>query len=196
MAIVSTQRQASVAEIVAEMDRRGVVIEALERELREVRQSNSELYRRAKDAENELHRRATPTPPAGGEANAADWLWFGEDETGKTHISFGRWQSHACQHRYKFADPQATEHDRPTPPAGDALREAVAHALHAVDCEDASEDYRRHKHQPPEKWADPWLPTGIRQLEQLRRQADIFIAALGEHARAALQALTEKDTAR
>lgn len=41
-----------------------------------------------------------------------DWLWYGEDEAGRKHISFGRFQSHACQHRYKYAEPQATEHDR------------------------------------------------------------------------------------
>lgn len=78
MTIVSTQRQASVTEIAAEMDRRGAAIEALEKEVREVRQSNSELYRRAKDAENELHRLATTTPPAGDalrEAKCAhDWF--------------------------------------------------------------------------------------------------------------------------
>lgn len=77
MAVVSTERQATLAEIVAEMDRRGSVIEALEREIREVRQSNSELYRRAVDAESEL-RRATPTPPAGDALREAAErvVWF------------------------------------------------------------------------------------------------------------------------
>lgn len=52
----------------------------------------------------------TPAPPAMA-AEAVDWLWFGVDKAGEVHVSFGRWQSHECQHRYKFADPQATEHD-------------------------------------------------------------------------------------
>lgn len=61
----------------------------------------------------------------GGEvADAAEWLWFGVDQLGHQHVSFGRWQAHPCQFRYKFADPQATEHDRPvsaspTPPVGE-----------------------------------------------------------------------------
>jgi hypothetical protein len=45
-----------------------------------------------------------------------EWLWFGQDESGERHVSFGRWQTHKCQHRYKYAVPQATEHDHP--PAG------------------------------------------------------------------------------
>jgi hypothetical protein len=40
-----------------------------------------------------------------------EWLWYGVDDAGKTHVSFGRWQSHACQYRYTFAVPQPTEHD-------------------------------------------------------------------------------------
>lgn len=57
-------------------------------------------------------------------------------------------------------------------------REAVAKALHTLDCREADEDYRRQGLTPPENWADPWLPTGIRQLEALRRRADIFLATI------------------
>jgi hypothetical protein len=40
-----------------------------------------------------------------------DWLWYGEDESSERHISFGRWQRHHCQHRYKLAVIQPTEWD-------------------------------------------------------------------------------------
>lgn len=50
-------------------------------------------------------------------APAVEWIWFGEDESGKQVVSFGRWQKHPCQFRYKLADIQPTEHDHPTPRA-------------------------------------------------------------------------------
>lgn len=53
-----------------------------------------------------------PSVPA-TESKPVEWLWWGSDENGREHISFGRWQRHPCQYRYKFADPQATEHDHP-----------------------------------------------------------------------------------
>lgn len=56
-------------------------------------------------------------------AEPVEWLWYGEAD-GKQHISFGRWQSHESQHRYKYADIQATEHDHPSQPQGE-LREAL-----------------------------------------------------------------------
>ena len=40
-----------------------------------------------------------------------DWVWYGVDSDGNSHVSLGRWQKHPCQFRYKFADPQPTEHD-------------------------------------------------------------------------------------
>jgi hypothetical protein len=49
------------------------------------------------------------------ELSPPDWLWFGEDEAGRQHISFGRWQNHPSQRRYKLADIQPTEHDHPVP---------------------------------------------------------------------------------
>ena len=42
-----------------------------------------------------------------------DWVWYGVDENGDSHVSFGRWQKHPCQFRYKFAEIQPTEHDHP-----------------------------------------------------------------------------------
>lgn len=41
-----------------------------------------------------------------------DWVWYGVDENGDSHVSLGRWQKHPCQFRYKFAEIQPTEHDR------------------------------------------------------------------------------------
>lgn len=40
-----------------------------------------------------------------------EWLWYGEDTSGKMHITFGRWNKHACQVRYVQALVQPTEHD-------------------------------------------------------------------------------------
>jgi hypothetical protein len=65
---------------------------------------------------------------------------------------------------------------RASPAAGEV--EQIARALHALDCHDANEDCRREKRTPPEKWADPWHPGGIRQLEKLRARARVFLAAL------------------
>lgn len=42
-----------------------------------------------------------------------DWIWYGRDDDGKIHLSYGRWQSHKCQKRYKLAEIQPTEHDHP-----------------------------------------------------------------------------------
>lgn len=42
-----------------------------------------------------------------------EWVWYGQDENGKTHVSLGRWQRHPCQLRYKLAEIQPTEHDKP-----------------------------------------------------------------------------------
>ena len=50
-----------------------------------------------------------------------DWLWYGEDENGERHISFGRWQRHPCQHRYKLAAIQPTEWDH----SGERRQEAA-----------------------------------------------------------------------
>lgn len=47
-------------------------------------------------------------------AAAPVWLWYGEDEAGETHVSFGRWQKHSSQRRYKLAEVQPTEHDHPS----------------------------------------------------------------------------------
>jgi len=56
-----------------------------------------------------------------------DWVWYGVDENGESHVSLGRWQKHPCQFRYKFADVQPTEHDRADTAAirEAALREAA-----------------------------------------------------------------------
>lgn len=51
-------------------------------------------------------------------AEPAEWLWYGVDDRGETRVSFGRWQSDVCQHRYKFAHPQPTEHDHPQAAGG------------------------------------------------------------------------------
>lgn len=40
-----------------------------------------------------------------------EWIWYGRDEEDVVHVSTGRWQFHPCQSRYKYALPQATEHD-------------------------------------------------------------------------------------
>lgn len=47
----------------------------------------------------------------GAPEGVARWVWYGEDETGLTHLSFGRWAKHPCQLRYKLAAVQPTEHD-------------------------------------------------------------------------------------
>lgn len=67
------------------------------------------------------------TPAPAGLEPPVQWLWYGR-EGDQTHISFGRWQSHPSQHRYKFAEIQPTEHDHPAPAGLDtatveALRE-------------------------------------------------------------------------
>lgn len=63
-----------------------------------------------------------PKPPAPDAV--VDWLWYGEDAEGKTHVSLGRWQRHPCQSRYKLADIQPVEHDHPSP-SHDAVQEAA-----------------------------------------------------------------------
>lgn len=57
-------------------------------------------------------------------------------------------------------------------------REAVAHALHAVDCAEADRERKLDRLPPVEKWADPWLPSGKRQMDALYRRADVFLSAL------------------
>lgn len=64
--------------------------------------------------------RCYPAPE--GRQEAVAWLWYGESD-GETHLSFGRWQKHPCQYRYKLADIQPTEHDHPTRPAEQAVTE-------------------------------------------------------------------------
>jgi hypothetical protein len=49
--------------------------------------------------------------------------------------------------------------------------EAMSRALHALDCHEANEERRREGLPTIKGWADPWLPTGIRQLEILQRRA-------------------------
>ena len=62
-----------------------------------------------------------------------EWVWYGRDNDGESHISLGRWQRHPCQMCYKLAEIQPTEHDRAIPtidPAAirdAALREAIAY---------------------------------------------------------------------
>jgi len=41
-----------------------------------------------------------------------EWVWYGRDNDGESHISLGRWKRHSCQMRYKLAEIQPTEHDR------------------------------------------------------------------------------------
>ena len=59
-----------------------------------------------------------------------DWVWYGVDENGESHVSLGRWQKHPCQFRYKFAEVQPTEHDHtradPIPAAALAVPEVQA----------------------------------------------------------------------
>lgn len=55
------------------------------------------------------------------------WLWFGEDEAGVAHTSFGRWQRHPCQHRYKLAAIQPTEWDK-----DGTGRDEIARILEAI----------------------------------------------------------------
>jgi hypothetical protein len=64
-------------------------------------------------------------------AEPVEWLWFGE-AGGEQHISFGRWQNHKSQYRYKYADIQATEHDHHAQPQGE-LREGMAQALAIIN---------------------------------------------------------------
>lgn len=35
-----------------------------------------------------------------------DWLWYGVDENGGQHLSFGRWQKHPCQHKFIVKGPE------------------------------------------------------------------------------------------
>lgn len=58
-----------------------------------------------------------------------EWIWFGEDQSGKPHISFGRWQKHPSQLRYKMAAIQPTEHNHAA--AGEAALRAEVEALRA-----------------------------------------------------------------
>ncbi len=57
-----------------------------------------------------------------------EWIWYGEDDEGNSHISTGRWATHVCQMRYKLAEIQPTEHDhtRPAPAATDTGLVTVA----------------------------------------------------------------------
>ncbi|WP_133116178.1 hypothetical protein [Mesorhizobium wenxiniae] len=68
---------------------------------------------------------AEPPPRPSPESKPVEWLWWGCDELGVEHMSFGRWHKHPCQHRYKYAKPQTTEHDHPIStaalPTADAL---------------------------------------------------------------------------
>jgi hypothetical protein len=55
-----------------------------------------------------------------------EWVWYGRDGDGESHISLGRWQRHPCQMRYKLAEIQPTEHDRALPTIDTAaIREAA-----------------------------------------------------------------------
>ena len=65
----------------------------------------------------------------------------------------------------------------------DGMVEQVARELHRIDCDKADADERREGRQPPEKWADPWSPTGggIRQRKAYLRDARRIIAALAQH---------------
>lgn len=71
------------------------------------------------------------------ESKPVEWLWWGQDARGKDHVSFGRWQKHPCQYRYKYASPQATEHDHPvttapTEAAPVAVKDALNCVVHAL----------------------------------------------------------------
>ena len=57
---------------------------------------------------------------------APEWLWFGEDATGKPIVTFGRWPKNGAKWRYKFAEIQPTEHDHSPPPLDPATIEACA----------------------------------------------------------------------
>lgn len=60
-----------------------------------------------------------------------DWVWYGVDGDGNSHVSFGRWKKHPCQFRYKFADPQPTEHDHHAD-LHDATKAQLAKAVEAL----------------------------------------------------------------
>lgn len=60
-----------------------------------------------------------------------DWVWYGVDSDGNSHVSLGRWQKHPCQFRYKFADPQPTEHDHRAD-LHDATERKLAKAVEAL----------------------------------------------------------------
>ena len=45
---------------------------------------------------------------------APEWLWYGE-VAGQPVVTFGRWPKNGAQWRYKWAEIQPTEHDKPTP---------------------------------------------------------------------------------
>jgi hypothetical protein len=55
---------------------------------------------------------------------APDWIWYGVDAEGKTHVSMGRWQQQTFQKRYKLAAIQPTEHDHPAQDAAKLLLQA------------------------------------------------------------------------
>jgi len=43
---------------------------------------------------------------------APEWIWFGEVK-GQPVVTFGRWPKDGARWRYKWADIQPTEYDRP-----------------------------------------------------------------------------------
>lgn len=59
-----------------------------------------------------------------------------------------------------------------------SLREAVARALWRKDCERSDAEERRAGRTPPEKWADPWHPSGcgVRQQKGYLEDADAVLA--------------------
>lgn len=48
--------------------------------------------------------------------NRPEWIWYCESTSGVPVVTFGRWQKHPQQARYKLAEIQPTEHDHPTRP--------------------------------------------------------------------------------
>lgn len=66
--------------------------------------------------------------------------------------------------------------DRPETTGTDARVTAVARAIWRLDCRRGDAEYRSARRQPPEKWADPWEPCGIRQRLSYEREARALIA--------------------
>ncbi|MDE2105507.1 MAG: hypothetical protein KGL39_50235 [Patescibacteria group bacterium] len=62
-----------------------------------------------------------------------------------------------------------------------ALEEAMAKALHADDVAQANREREAQQLPPVSNWADPWQPSGIRQLETLRRRAQTVLAEFAPH---------------